>query len=407
LVLIGVLFYQMKRELDGAIVVKVAPHLLKYNLVGEVVVVADAGSVLGRDLIRYLHGMNATVVMGCAKAHSGWCSSLSAELCAVSEADGTTSQNSECVNRLISLPLNLADTESIEQFSGVFHDRYRHLVIDYLVLNADAEKVGSKTTEQGHDFTFGTVHLGQLLLTQLLQDRLLASPPLSTSGANLNSRGLDNLEEFSYQDSKANSASRVVFVGSSSSMYGEIEPDAFTGSAAELFKRASGTSAAHFALTLNAFQLQKRLDELALSNQGASRNRRVVTCVVNSGFMDLSKSTLMRLVSRFVLRSVDESSHVVMYGMLSNNFVPSSYVDSYLIGHDLFEYHGDASSTHLVAFPDARKLKFNLPDPEGVFRSQAGNIEDWYFRLGHDKHNYRKLSEKLWKASFAVLGKDF
>jgi len=407
-VIIGLLFHQLKRELDGAIVEKVVPHLQKYNLVGEVAIVSDAGSALGKDLVKQLHGMNATVVMGCADVHMDWCSQLAANICETEEP--SEHDNSDCMSRLIPLSLDLAEVDSVEAFSATLHDSLAHLRTDYLVLNGDTDRFTERVTKQGHDITFGAVYLGQLLLVQLLRDRLLAAVPLTTTGAPLHAPGLDNLDEFAYRESKANAASRVVFVGSSSSLYGDIEPSLLHGAAEQFFRNTGGLNAAHFALTMSAFELQRGVDVAAEANSlnmGQVKSRRMVTSVVNSGYMSLHKSTIMAMVSRYVLRSVSESNHVVLYAMLSNNYVPSSYIDSYLIGHDLFNYHADVTTTHLVAYPSARTLKFNLPDPDGVFRSQSGNIEDWYFKLRGDKYDYRLLAGKLWKASAAVLGKDF
>lgn len=423
-VIIGLLFYQLKRELDGAIVEKTSPSLRKHDLVGEVAVVSDAGSVLGRDLVKRLHSMNGTVIMGCTELDMEWCATLASELCTDSTSvincdDDACHENSakteaECVQRIIPLSLDLTDVTSIEAFSNTVHTTYNHLVVDYLVLNSDSSTMAEKTTKQGHDVNFGTVYLGQFMLAQLLLDRLLAVAPLSTIGTRLTARGLDNLDEFVYHDSKANSASKVVYVGSSSSMYGDVENllKMTVEQQTQLFRPdvAGGLNAAHFALTLSAFELQKRVDKLAEINSlkmGETNNRRLVTSVVNSGFMDMHKSTLMSLAAPYVLRSVAESNHIVLYAMLSNNYVPSSYIDSYLIGHDLMNYHIDAAATHLMAYPSARALKFNLPDPDGVFRSLKGNIEDWFFQLKNEKNDYRALADKLWKASDAVLKKDF
>lgn len=71
--------------------------------------------------------------------------------------------------------LDLADFASIERFAAEFLRKYERL--DVLVLNAGLVLQSRSTTKQGFETTFGVNHLGHMLLTQLLLERVKASAP--------------------------------------------------------------------------------------------------------------------------------------------------------------------------------------------------------------------------------------
>ncbi len=70
--------------------------------------------------------------------------------------------------------LDLADFRSIRSFAGELLERVDHL--DVLVDNAGLVLRRRTETEDGFEATFGINHLGHFLLTDLLLDRLKASP---------------------------------------------------------------------------------------------------------------------------------------------------------------------------------------------------------------------------------------
>jgi retinol dehydrogenase-12 len=73
------------------------------------------------------------------------------------------------------MDLDLADFASIERFAAEFQRKYERL--DVLVLNAGLVLDQRSTTKQGFETTFGVNHLGHMLLTELLLDRLKACAP--------------------------------------------------------------------------------------------------------------------------------------------------------------------------------------------------------------------------------------
>ena len=73
------------------------------------------------------------------------------------------------------MALDLASTESIRSFATAFLDTHPRL--DVLVNNAGLILSDRSETKDGFETTFGVNHLGHVLLTELLLDRLKASAP--------------------------------------------------------------------------------------------------------------------------------------------------------------------------------------------------------------------------------------
>jgi NAD(P)-dependent dehydrogenase (short-subunit alcohol dehydrogenase family) len=73
------------------------------------------------------------------------------------------------------MALDLASTDSIRSFAAAFLDGHPRL--DVLVNNAGLILSERSQTDDGFETTFGVNHLGHVLLTELLVDRLKASAP--------------------------------------------------------------------------------------------------------------------------------------------------------------------------------------------------------------------------------------
>lgn len=91
------------------------------------------------------------------------------------------------------LPLDLTSFASVRDFALRFLEERDALHV--LVNNAGLTLSHRRETEDGHEVTFQTNHLGPFLLTHLLLDRLVDSAPARivnvSSGAHKASRGLD------------------------------------------------------------------------------------------------------------------------------------------------------------------------------------------------------------------------
>lgn len=73
------------------------------------------------------------------------------------------------------MPLDLASLESVRSFADEFLGRYPHL--DVLINNAGLMQQHRTETKDGFETSFGVNHLGHVLLTSLLLDRLKAAAP--------------------------------------------------------------------------------------------------------------------------------------------------------------------------------------------------------------------------------------
>jgi NAD(P)-dependent dehydrogenase (short-subunit alcohol dehydrogenase family) len=82
---------------------------------------------------------------------------------------------SETGIEVMAMSLDLASVDSIRSFSAEFCARFDRL--DVLVNNAGLILSERTETEDGLEATFAINHLGHFLLTQLLEDRLLAAAP--------------------------------------------------------------------------------------------------------------------------------------------------------------------------------------------------------------------------------------
>jgi NAD(P)-dependent dehydrogenase (short-subunit alcohol dehydrogenase family) len=92
------------------------------------------------------------------------------------------------------MTLDLASLASVREFAAAFLDHSDRL--DVLIDNAGLVLTSRRVTEDGYETTFQVNHLGHFLLTELLQDRLVASAParviVVTSDAHKTARhGLD------------------------------------------------------------------------------------------------------------------------------------------------------------------------------------------------------------------------
>jgi NAD(P)-dependent dehydrogenase (short-subunit alcohol dehydrogenase family) len=96
------------------------------------------------------------------------------------------------------LPLDLADLDQVRNFAAEFKTRVPEL--DVLILNAGLFPAHKQLTMQGFEMQFGVNHLGHFLLTQLLQDSVVAAP-----------------------------AGRIVVLSSIMHWLGRIDFDSFTG----------------------------------------------------------------------------------------------------------------------------------------------------------------------------------
>lgn len=129
---------------------------------GKTVLITGGNSGIGKHTAIGLAKLGAKVVFTSRNQRKG----------DVARAEIREAANTQQVDFM---DLDLADFASIERFADEFQRKYERL--DVLILNAGLVLDERSTTKQGFETTFGVNHLGHMLLTQLLLDRLKACSP--------------------------------------------------------------------------------------------------------------------------------------------------------------------------------------------------------------------------------------
>jgi len=131
------------------------------DMQGKICLVTGSTSGLGKATAFALAQQHATVILGCRNKQRG--EAVLAEIKAASRA--------ATIDLLL---LNLSVQHSVRTAVREFENRYDHL--DVLINNAAVFKRQRTLTADGYETMFATNHLGPFLLTNLLLERLKASP---------------------------------------------------------------------------------------------------------------------------------------------------------------------------------------------------------------------------------------
>ena len=131
------------------------------DMQGKICLVTGSTRGLGKATAFALAQQHATVILGCRNKQRG--EAVLTEIKAASPA--------ATVDLLL---LDLSEQHSIRAAVREFENRYDHL--DVLINNAAIFKRQRTLTSDGYETMFATNHLGPFLLTNLLLERLQASP---------------------------------------------------------------------------------------------------------------------------------------------------------------------------------------------------------------------------------------
>jgi len=129
---------------------------------GKVCVITGANRGIGKATATVLSQLGATVILACRDIERG-------EIVKADIISATNNPNVELM--LVDLSLQESIQKMVTAF-GKIHDR-----LDVLVNNAAVYKSKREMTPAGLEMMFATNHLGPFLLTNLLLDKLKASPP--------------------------------------------------------------------------------------------------------------------------------------------------------------------------------------------------------------------------------------
>lgn len=364
---------QLKQEMDWQLgKTSLSSRFLEGEkfLAGHVMIVTGANSGVGKAISEKLADLGATVVMACRNEQK--CTQAAKDirtklyLKSIDEVttDASGNENSKSGSVEI-MQLDLSSLKSVKRFTSSFERKYQRL--DALINNAGSMPDPGTVTAEGIEEAFGTMHLGHAALTKWLLP-LLRRKVLGVS---------------------ATSASRIVFVGSQAYLAGNFHSSLMQGDDGfgDLFgemtdncgnigpfnlapccpllpcPNTNGIARAKLSNVLYVHELQRRLDETAIEAGGEKKVRRVVASVIHPGSVRTKFHPFADFAPvSFVLRSSAEAARVIEYAIVEDRFVPGSYIDSMLRGHDLFDYKGRFLHKHLAAFPTAGALPFVRTD---------------------------------------------
>jgi len=391
--LLLLILYQLKNEIDEGVV---KSDVVLRDLSSQVCIVTGANSGTGFEISQQLYDLNCNVIMGCRSLDK--CNDAKAKIeerhqqIAQMNLHNKVSFNPVYMqgksNGTISvLELDLDDLYSVRKFTKQV--RKKHRKVDILVNNAGLLPPSGAKTKQGLEAAFGIMHIGHFALTEWLYDLL------------------------SKHDSKNAEAARVINVGSAAYMFGGFDAtlmtnDMATGdffgeitdncasigpfglvSCCPAFRcpHTNGYARGKLANMLHMQELQRRYDEKASKRILFNKFRRVVTATVHPGSFQsniLSHSSIGSLLNRFnvlshLLRSSYQASYVVLHAIMSDKFVPGSYIDAMKESHNFAGYN---ASQHVKAFPAAKAKAFHTEN-KGVKRFKFDEYYYNHYKVTH------------------------
>ena len=134
------------------------------DLTGQVIIVTGANAGIGLETSVALAAMGATVVMTARSRAKG-----------EAARDEVLARTGAAPEKVVLGDLDLASFTSIRAFAAWFIETFDQL--DVLVNNAGLILDARLVTDEGFEMMFGVNHLGHVLLTELLRERLVASAP--------------------------------------------------------------------------------------------------------------------------------------------------------------------------------------------------------------------------------------
>jgi len=159
-------------------------ELQQIDLSTKTVLITGANNGLGYETSRYFAAQGATVLMTSRSKERG---DKAVELIKTESPSA----------KLVLLPLDLGDSQSIEALSSVLHDM--RVKIDILINNAGIMAVPYALTKDGYESQIGVNHLGHFRLTALILDLISEDGRIVNVSSMAHKTGTLNFNNFMYE----------------------------------------------------------------------------------------------------------------------------------------------------------------------------------------------------------------
>ena len=357
---------QLKQSIDFDLKLR-----LKYkDMSDRVAIIAGASTPIGTSISKVLVGLGSKVILACSSLSE--CSQV---------ASAIKLQYSNKTNLVQVMQLNLMDLNSIKNFTDHFSKSFQRL--DYLINTDQISPPKGSKTKQGFEANFGFYYLGHFALTKWLLGSLLKPIP---NGDNADAVRVVNLAsiEFasgSFHPSVMESTGIGDFFGEITDGCDEMFSTNDSVSLKTVWKPFQDSDCCSFGFCLenNGYaramlsnilysqELQTRVDELVFSSLKfkagpSTKYRRLVSATVNVGnVFSLPTPDLFGSISRIMFRSSDQAAYVLLYSLISDDFVPSAYIDPIKMSQDLQSYREVHIQRHIDNYPSVKHLNFARP----------------------------------------------
>eukprot|EP00924_Labyrinthula_sp_SR-Ha-C_P014562 snap_masked-scaffold_34-processed-gene-1.56-mRNA-1 protein AED:0.88 eAED:0.88 QI:0/-1/0/1/-1/1/1/0/371 len=141
------------------------------DLTGRVIIVTGANSGLGYSTTKLLFEHGARVIMACRSMKK--CEVAIEQILGTQKRSKTHKMSVPSAKNLIPIELDLSDLSTIENFARTFLKEYTEL--HHLVLNAGSFGQSFAMTKDGIEESFGTNHIGNFYLINLLIELMRTS----------------------------------------------------------------------------------------------------------------------------------------------------------------------------------------------------------------------------------------
>jgi NAD(P)-dependent dehydrogenase (short-subunit alcohol dehydrogenase family) len=402
--LVFMVLWQIKRDMDVG--VTQSHQLVVRDLSRSTCLITGAENDLGRAVAVKLLSLNCNVIMACQSSKEVCLDAVdavkkeNAKIAATfsSRLVGSISQNPPFVKSetgtsgsVTYMPLNLGDLMSVQLFAKDFKSKYSHL--DVIVNNAGwVPKVKGMLSAQGIEESIAVMHIGHCALEKWLMGLLTKQPPKSSMSGG---------------GQVAGEASRIVYVGSQIALMGSFDSSLMQDAGEGDWKLEVTTSPyalyarARLANVLHIEELQRRMDIKATNTKA---QRRLVTSYVTPGnYIVKDRGLLSNPLTDLFLRTPDEAAYVVLYAILSDGYLPSSYIDPMMRHHDVTNFRttsqDDMLSIHGKAFPWSLEFPFNRLSPITTYKFEEDQFKrktNFLKNRAADISDQRSVARRLW-----------